>query len=240
MTAYNKESPETIQAMFNNIATNYDRTNAILSFYMHHLWNAALVRHVVVPCQPKSLVDLCAGTGEIAFRCIKAAPSLQTIHLVDFSAEMLDQARSKAEKKPVASPSLFYLQADVQELPLDSSSVDCVTMAYGIRNVRGTEQCLSEVYRILKTGGSFGILELTEPSHGLLKRSHSLYLKMFLPLLGKWLTSDQEAYQYLCNSIHTFVKPTDLKKKLASAGFSHLRIKKLLGGVATLFIAQKL
>lgn len=240
MGTYSKDKPESIQSMFDNIATNYDRTNAVLSFCMHHLWNSALVKHVVAPCEPKSLVDLCAGTGEIAFRCIKDIPSLETVQLVDFSHQMLECAKHKAGNCGPTAPSISYLQADVQELPLPDNSVDCMTMAYGIRNVRDPARCVAEVFRTLEPGGSFGILELTEPSNTILRIGHTVYLRTLLPLLGKILTSDQEAYQYLCNSIHTFVKPAALKKTLVDAGFSHIRVKPLAGGIATLFIAQKL
>lgn len=240
MSLYTKQRPETIQKMFDNIATNYDRTNAVLSFCMHHLWNAALVKNVVVPCEPKSLVDLCAGTGEIAFRCIKAAPSLEAVQLIDFSSEMLECAKYKAPKGSVAGPSISYLQADVQELPLPDNSVDCMTIAYGIRNVNDPAKCIKEVYRALEPGGSFGILELTQPENFVMRMGHGVYLRTVLPLLGKMLTSDQDAYTYLCNSIHTFVKPAELKQNLLEAGFKHLRVKPLAGGIATLFIAQKL
>lgn len=240
MHSYNKNKPDSIQSMFDNIADSYDRTNAVLSFYLHHTWNAALVRNVVVPCEPKSLVDLCAGTGEIAFRSIKAVSSLETVQLVDFSAQMLGCAKHKARSMELEKPSISYLQADVQELPLPDNSVDCMTMAYGIRNVANPFQCFREVYRTLEPGGSFGILELTRPSNPFLRAMHFAYLKTVLPLLGKWLTSDKDAYTYLCNSIHTFVKPDELKKTLEETGFRHLRVKPLAGGIATLFIAQKL
>lgn len=237
---YNKSKPETIQSMFDQIANNYDRTNAVLSFCMHHLWNASLVRNVVAPCEPKSLADLCAGTGEIAFRCIKAVPSLEAVQLIDFSEHMLEIAKKKAQQTKATNPLLSFLQADVHKLPLPDNSVDCTTMAYGIRNVCDPSRCLREIYRILQPGGSLGILELTEPENFVLKWTHTLYLRTLLPLLGKIFTSNKEAYEYLCSSIHTFVKPATLKEQIADAGFRHIRIKKLSGGIATIFIAQKI
>lgn len=238
MPAYNKDKPETIQSMFDNIANDYDRTNAVLSFYMHHLWNAALVKHTVTPNNPKTLVDLCAGTGEIAFRSIKTTPSLEKVTLIDFSQEMLACAKEKA-KKSTSTPEVSYIQANVENIPLPNNSVDCMTMAYGIRNVKNPIKCLQEVHRTLQPGGTFGILELTRPTNRLLKTGHNLYLKTILPILGKWLTSDEAAYTYLCQSIHSFVKPNELKQKLIDSGFQNLHIKPLAGGIATLFIAKK-
>lgn len=239
MDVYNKQKPESIQSMFDHIAANYDRTNAVLSFGMHHLWNAALIKHVVMPCRPTSLVDLCAGTGEIAFRSLKQVPSLKAVQLIDFSQQMLECAQHKASNFRLNSSVLSYSQADVQKLPLSSNSIDCMTIAYGIRNVCDPAKCIQEAFRALKRGGAFGILELTEPSNSILKIGHSLYLKRVLPLLGKLLTSDQAAYTYLCNSIHSFVKPRVLSQTLSAAGFEGLQIKSLTGGIATLFIAKK-
>lgn len=236
---YAKSKPDSIQSMFDAIATNYDRTNAVLSFCMHHLWNAALVRETLACSHPRSLVDLCSGTGEIAFRSIRATPSLETVQLIDFSSEMLQCAKRKAENGGIVTPSISFIQADVQELPLASNSIDSMTMAYGIRNVNDRLKCLHEVARCLRPGGTFGILELTQPTHNLLKVLHTTYLKTALPLLGKLLTSNQDAYKYLCNSIHTFVKPATLKDELLDAGFSSLSITPLSGGIATLFIAKK-
>lgn len=239
MTVYQKSRPESIQKMFDAIAKNYDRTNAVLSFCMHHYWNDALVKHAVLPCRPKSLVDLCAGTGEIAFRSIHSVPSLDSIQLVDFSAEMLECAKNKAEKKGRAFASISYIQADVQSLPLADNSIDCMTMAYGIRNVYDRKKCFGEVFRTLESNGVFGILELTEPTNRLLRTLHKGYLKTALPLLGKLFTSDQEAYSYLCNSIHAFVKPAELQSELRASGFSAIQALPLTGGIATLFIARK-
>lgn len=239
MGAYNKNQPETIQKMFNSIASNYDRTNAVLSFCMHHLWNATLVRKAVAPIKPEVLVDLCAGTGEIAFRSIKAVPSLKDVRLIDFSPHMLECAKQKAEKSKISSPKLSYIQANVQELPLEDNTIDCMTMAYGIRNVCDRKACFKEVFRALRNNGTFTVLELTEPSNKILKTFHSTYLKTALPFLGKWLTSDKEAYSYLCNSIHSFIKPEMLQNELLEAGFYDLKTFSLVGGVATLFIARK-
>lgn len=240
MEGYSKSKPETIQLMFDTIASRYDKTNAILSFGLHHKWNASLIKHVVIPTSPKILVDLCAGTGEIAFRGIHAAPSLENVYLIDFSKEMLACAKKKAEKLPLGNAKINYLQADVESIPLPDHSVDCITMAYGIRNVSNREKCMREVFRVLKTGGSIGILELTRPDHKILRFGHTLYLQKVLPLLGKLLTSDKKAYRYLCDSIHCFIRPEEIKQELTSIGFRQIRQKSFLGGIATLLLAQKL
>lgn len=241
MANYNKNNPETIQAMFGSIAKQYDKTNGILSFQLHRYWNHQLVKSIM-PLElqlQESGVDLCCGTGEIAFTFLKKTQQSCTMHLIDFCQEMLSCAQEKAKNLPLTHHKMTYIQADVQELPLENQSINFATMAYGIRNVKSSEKCLKEVYRVLKPGGVFGILELTQPENTILRFGHKFYLKTILPILGRMLTSNQDAYQYLCNSINAFIKPKELESKLLQAGFDRVQIKALHGGIATILIARK-
>lgn len=241
MTLYNKNAPETIQAMFGSIAKSYDRTNALLSFQLHRLWNRRLVDAVIKGSNAASCVaDLCCGTGAIAFTWLKKAKPSQTAYLIDFCPEMLACAKFKADRlKLDAAHHLSYIQADVQALPLANDSIDCMTMAYGIRNVKTPLLCFQEAFRALKKGGTLGILELTEPRSAFLRFGHRLYLKAFLPTIGKLLTSDRQAYEYLSRSIGAFTKPEELAILLRQAGFGDIQITPLTGGIATLLIARK-
>lgn len=240
MTKYDKTNPASIQAMFNSIAKSYDRTNAVLSFQMHRLWNRELVRQTALTCHPDTMLDLCCGTGEIAFNYLKKAQKPCHMHLLDFSEGMLLYAKEKAKQLNIPScHQLSYIQADAQAIPLQNASISCATMAYGIRNIKDPAACMREVYRTLKPGGSFGILELTEPSNAILRLGHRAYLRTALPTLGWFLTSNQEAYQYLCNSIHTFIKPAELQRLMMQAGFEKITISPLMGGIATILFAKK-
>lgn len=237
---YQKDSPTSIQSMFNSIAKQYDLTNAILSLSLHKRWNQALIQHVQKYSTPQTILDLCSGTGEIAFNFINQLTHPCHAYLIDFSSEMLECARNKAIKGKFKYPhQLSYLEADVQKLPLMDEMADCATMAYGIRNVKDPAQCMREVYRVLKPGGVFGILELTRPKYRLLRIGHQLYLKTLIPLLGKWLTDNQDAYQYLCQSIQSFYNPEALTNSLSNCGFVNLQCHSLWGGIATIILGQK-
>lgn len=237
---YNKNAPETIQSMFNSIAKDYDRTNAVLSFQLHKWWNRELVRIAVLPYSPDAYLDLCCGTGDIAFTYLKKSPKPCQAYLLDFSDQMLSYAREKAGNLKLSSVhQLSYLNADAQVIPLDDQSVQCVTIAYGIRNVKDPIKCFKEVYRVLRPGGTFGILELTQPNNTFLRMGHKLFLRTCVPILGRYLTSNQAAYQYLCNSIQTFVKPPELISALRSIGFMHTKSLPLSGGTATILFAKK-
>lgn len=225
--------------MFNSIAKDYDRTNAVLSLQMHKQWNRALVKHAIEASQPQTMLDLCCGTGAIAFDYLKKTKQPTQAYLLDFSEEMLQCAKQQAEKEPLTHHSITYFQADAQAIPLPNSSIDCVTIAYGIRNVASPRRCIEDAYRVLLPGGTFGMLELTQPKNKLLRFGHRLYLRTVLPIVGKLLTRNQEAYSYLCNSIQTFIPPETLVSLLSATGFRQVTHKSLFGGAATLFIAKK-
>ena len=242
MTMYDKQRPETIQSMFGSIAKSYDKTNAVLSFQLHRLWNRKLIQATVQKAEGRSctVADLCCGTGAITFPWLKAKNAQHEAYLIDFCPEMLECAKVKASAlKLTPFHTIHYLQADVQDLPLEIETADYATLAYGIRNVESPIKCFHEVYRVLKAGGTFGILELTEPRNPVLRFGHSLYLKLLLPVFGKLFAKNGEAYKYLSQSIQAFVKPAELKLLLEEAGFSEVQVRPLSGGIATLFIATK-
>jgi demethylmenaquinone methyltransferase / 2-methoxy-6-polyprenyl-1,4-benzoquinol methylase len=188
---YQKENPETIQELFNAIAKQYDRVNGVLSLQLHRYWNSKLVNSLLRKRESETILDLCCGTGEIAFRFLQKSHRPCEAYLLDFSEEMLLCGEEKAKKCKLQTHQIHYLQADAQEIPLPDSSVDCITMAYGIRNIKDPLRCAKEAFRVLRPGGYFGILELTQPANVLLRMGHQLYLKTAVPLLGKWLTSNQ-------------------------------------------------
>ncbi len=239
MTEYKKEDPQTIQSMFGNIAKQYDRTNGVLSMQMHKCWNRKLVKEVVGTRLPDNILDLCCGTGEIGLNYLKGRTVPCETFLLDFTPEMLECAKIKAGKLSLDRHLIHYIQADAQEIPLPNQSIDAATMAYGIRNIKDPLKCVREVHRVLKSGGVFGILELTQPKNRVLRFGHSVYLRYVLPIMGRFLTSNKDAYQYLCNSIHTFVPPETLENVLQTAGFHNTKRISLTGGIATIVIGTK-
>jgi demethylmenaquinone methyltransferase / 2-methoxy-6-polyprenyl-1,4-benzoquinol methylase len=234
---YNKNDPQSIQRMFGSIAKQYDRTNAILSFNMHKIWNKKLIQETLNIHTSLTYLDLCCGTGEIALNYLKNAKNPCEAYMLDFCPEMLHVAKDRM--KDLGSHKLTFLQADAQAIPLTNETIHYATMAYGIRNIPDPEKCFKEVYRVLKSGGKLGILELTQPHNVFLKAGHTVYLNTFLPVMGKVVTSNRDAYQYLCNSIKAFTKPEQLKETLRRCGFKNVHVKPLTGGIATIIVAEK-
>lgn len=239
MPPYQKENPSTIQSMFNSIAKQYDKANAVLSLQLHKRWNHTLVCQVMSPLKTHTYLDLCSGTGDIAFDYLQTNPATCQAFLIDFSANMLSCAKAKAATLHLKRHEIKYIEADVQNIPLGKDTIDCATMAYGIRNVKDPSVCIGEVFRVLKPGSRFGILELTQPHNSLLRLGHQLYLKTILPFFGKILTTNQDAYDYLQNSIQTFIAPSDLEKLMQERGFVNTSRLSLAGGIATILIGTK-
>lgn len=239
---YEKSTPGAIRSLFNSIAQDYDRANSLMSFGMHYVWNRRLVKSLGVDFRkPNTLLDLCAGTGEISYEYLKqakaAGAACQSVHLLDFSEGMLEQAKVKS--KAYCEHKLSFHVADAQVLPLPAACVDYATMAYGIRNVQDPKKAAFEVLRVLRPGGTWGILELTRPQNGVLRWGHNLYLQHVLPLIGRAAASNEEAYNYLARSIREFLQPQDVAAMLRSLGFASVTLKPVFGGVAHILLAKK-
>ncbi len=231
---YEKSDPNTIKLMFGAIAKRYDFVNGVLSFNLHKIWNKKLIQHTFSQ-NPATFLDLCAGTGEIAYTWLKTTKTPKKGYLVDFCKEMLDCARERAPK----NHDLELIVADAQAIPLPDSSVEAVSVAYGIRNVKDPSLCFREVNRVLQPNGLFGILELTEPKNQIIAYLHRFYLTKALPFFGGLLTTNPKAYSYLSKSIQNFSKPTEIKEKLEKAGFTQVEIIPLTFGIAHIILAKK-
>ena len=226
--------------MFGSIAKQYDKTNAILSFNLHKSWNKQLLNSRTSKDEGFSYLDLCCGTGEIGLNFLKNEEHCDEAYLLDFCEEMLFVAKERARSLDLKTSKITFLQADAQCIPLTSNNVDFATMAYGIRNIPDIEKCFKDRYRVLKKSGQLSILELTEPTNPVLNFGHSVYLKAVLPVVGKLITSNKNAYEYLCNSIKSFTKPEAIQSSLEACGFKNVELVPLMGGIATLIKAYKL
>jgi len=230
--AYEAASPTSIQALFASIAPSYDKANSFASLGCHHAWNQRLIKSVA---GAKYLLDLCAGTGEIALGFLESHPTSRAT-LIDFCPEMLQVAQHKGEK---FSQRMELICADAMALPFQQACFDAVTLAYGIRNVLHPKICLQEIFRVLIPEGRLSILELTRPSLRPLGWLHRLYTRTCLPIFGHYVSHNAPAYRYLAKSVQAFVSPEELCNILQSCGFIEIQTQPLLLGAATLFTCKK-
>lgn len=226
------QKPSTIKAVFSNIAEKYDKLNSWMTLGIYKSWNQELVNTVQRRSTTNHLLDLCAGTGAISELFIRQKKQAKST-LIDFCKPMLDLAKKRLGAKA------RYIEADVMELPIKDAAFEAITISYGIRNVRYPKRCIAEAYRVLKPGGVLAILELTRPKNFLIRLLHRLWLRITLPLLGKAIAKNKEAYCYLSNSVEQFLPVENLIFLLKSAGFSSMQIKQMSFGAVTLISAKK-
>jgi len=226
-----------IQRMFGEIAPWYDFLNHLLSLNIDRHWRRKAVRLVPpLPADQGPILDLCTGTGDLAFAYNTAAKGLVPIVGADFCAPMLDRARSKA----ATGQPITFVEADAQALPFADDTFQIVSNAFGLRNVTDTARGLAETTRVLRPGGRAAILEFSKPRHWFFGRLYRWYFRYLLPLVGQLLSRNQEsAYRYLPESVIRFPDYEDLANLMRDAGLANVTYHPLTLGIATLYVGEK-
>jgi demethylmenaquinone methyltransferase / 2-methoxy-6-polyprenyl-1,4-benzoquinol methylase len=227
-----QEASQQVREMFTRIAPRYDLLNHLLSAQMDRLWRARAARELasILQRQDAIVLDLCCGTGDLAFALKRKAKA--RILGADFSHTMLVRAREKSLSANGAAP-IPFLEADALHLPFANHSFDLVTSAFGFRNLANYEDGLSEIFRVLKPGGTIAILEFAEPAPGFLGDSYRFYTRTVLPKIGGLISGDSEAYSYLPKSVARFFHPEELASVFKTVGYSEVRYYLMtLGSVA--------
>lgn len=216
--------------MFDRIAGRYDLLNSVMTAGLHHAWRVrAADRAEVSPGD--SVLDVCCGTGDLAFELAgRVSPGGHVVGC-DFSEPMLDLAREKAASKSVEA--VRFEWADALQLPYDAGRFDAVTVGFGVRNFADRDQGLREMARVLRPGGRLVVLEFTEPRRPPFSTFYSLWFDRIVPVLGR-LTENPEAYSYLAESVHNFPDPPSLAAKMNAAGLGRIRWLVLAGGILTI------
>jgi demethylmenaquinone methyltransferase / 2-methoxy-6-polyprenyl-1,4-benzoquinol methylase len=234
-----QDASRKVREMFTRIAPRYDLLNHLLSGQMDKRWRARAARELQPILQrPDAVVlDLCCGTGDLAFALAKAGKA--QILGADFSHPMLVRAREKAREEANGRPPIPFFEADALRLPFADASFDLVTTAFGFRNLANYEAGLREILRVLKPGGSVAILEFTEPEPGLLGSAYRFYCQKMLPKIGGWISGDSAAYEYLPKSVKRFFHPQELSDLLQSVGYGQVRVVLMMLKSVALHIAVK-
>ena len=219
---------------FEKISPKYDLANDCLSFGIHRFWRKQLVASALKD-QPHAILDLATGSGAVAFSLKSKARYPTKIVGLDFCEGMLALAK---KEEALQNLGITFTLGDCLNLPFEDHSFDAITIAYGLRNLEDRQQGLREMHRVLKPHtGKLHILEFTQPK-GWQKPFHRAYQKTFLPTLGKWITGDKDAYEYLSESIHNFPTIESIKSELSQAGFKPQLAKHLFSGISALHVAS--
>ena len=224
------EASQKVREMFTQIAPRYDLLNHLLSFELDRLWRTRAAKHLrPILGRPDALVlDLCCGTGDLAFALAHAGKA--RILGADFAHTMLVRARTKsgdlaASNGTGAGPRMPFFEADALRLPFADGSFDLVTSAFGFRNLANYEAGLREIHRVLKPGGTVAILEFAEPPEGFLGNLYRWYFTKVLPRVGWLISGHQSAYTYLPKSVARFFRPPELAALLHSVGYRSVNFR---------------
>jgi demethylmenaquinone methyltransferase / 2-methoxy-6-polyprenyl-1,4-benzoquinol methylase len=235
------EKQARVDGIFHSVARRYDLMNDLMSAGLHRLWKDTLVTAVNPPSgsRPFVLLDLAGGTGDIAFRLAQTAGPGIHITVYDINPGMLKVGRERAAGCGLNDVIVFD-EGNAEELSYADRTFDCVTIAFGIRNVPCIERALAEAYRVLKIGGHFLCLEFSTTDLPVLDQLYDLYSFQVIPRIGEMVTGNREAYQYLVESIRKFPRPKIFAQMIKRAGFHRVSFVPMTGGIVALHSGWKL
>jgi len=228
--ATNLAEPQRVRTMFGSIARRYDLANHLLSCGIDFYWRkhaARIVRH----WGSRQILDIATGTGDLAIALQEAVPN-GSIKAMDILPEMVDLARRKGVQD--------VRVADAMNLPFDDGTFDCVTIAFGLRNLPDWAGGVREMSRILNKSGHVLVLEFSLPTLPVLHSVYRFYLHRCLPIIGAFITGHRGAYDYLGDSIEEFPNGQRMVELLETNGFRNGRAEPLTGGIVTIYTAEKL
>jgi len=231
-----------LEDFYRDIYPTYDRVNRIFTFGRDRHWRK-LAAQVCLSSSPASVLDLCTGTGDFVFELARQAVGGVVLTGYDFSNEMLSEARIKQQRLGEREKPVEFVQGDVAHMPFADGQFDSVGITFGLRNlVYENSQAgrhLSEIYRVLRKGGQFVILESSRPSNAVWRFFNTLYLRMVLPYLGGLISGNVPAYRYLATSSRNYYSIREMSRVLEDAAFAIVFTKALFLGSVMLLVAVK-
>jgi demethylmenaquinone methyltransferase/2-methoxy-6-polyprenyl-1,4-benzoquinol methylase len=230
-----------VNDVFHSVARRYDLMNDLMSGGLHRAWKDALVTAVNPPKseRPFALLDLAGGTGDVAFRVADAGGAGTRVTVCDINTDMLEVGRERARQRGLDGVVAFE-EGNAEELPYSERSFDCVTIAFGIRNVPRVDVALAEAFRVLRIGGKFLCLEFSAVDVPGLDRLYDFYSFNVIPALGRAVVGDAESYRYLVESIRRFPKPEAFAAMLRAAGLKRVAFQQMTGGIVALHSGWRL
>jgi demethylmenaquinone methyltransferase/2-methoxy-6-polyprenyl-1,4-benzoquinol methylase len=243
MVAYTDKATQSgfLRDVFTAVPAHYDLINHLMTWGLDIRWRQMAARQCLAS-QPRRVLDLCCGTGDLAITIARLAGSNTEVTGIDYSQPMLEIAERKAEKLGYKGR-LSLVFGDIASIPFPEAYFDCIGTSFAFRNLTYknplAERYIAEVLRVLNIGGRFFIVETSQPRLRLIKKLYHLYLRYFVFRLGWLISGNREAYHYLADSAENHYDPEELKKLLIEAGFRQVSFRRLFLGAASIHIAIK-
>jgi len=230
-TVDEREKSQRVRGVFDSVAGKYDLMNDLMSLGLHRAWKAYAVA-VAAPKAGEQVLDVAGGTGDLARALAReVGPRGMVVH-TDINQAMLRAGRERLLDEGLVLPTVL---CDAERLPFQSGRFDLVTVAFGLRNMTHKDLALSEMNRVLRPGGRLLVLEFSKVAEPL-RKPYDWYSFQVLPRLGQWVAGDSESYRYLAESIRVHPDQTELKAMMKTAGFGHVDVHNLSGGVVALHV----
>lgn len=226
------EKRRRVAKVFDSVAGNYDLMNDAMSFGVHRLWKRFTVEQT--GARPgQRILDLAGGTGDLAGRLARLVGPGGEVVIGDINASMLQVGRARLLDRGIAG-NVRFVQANAESLPFPDNSFDCITIAFGLRNVTDKQKALESMYRTLRPGGRLLVLEFSKPQLPGLAPLYDLYSFRVLPAMGRLIARDADSYRYLAESIRMHPDQETLKGMMEQAGFEDCDYFNLSGGIVAL------
>ena len=225
-----------VKGVFDSVASNYDFMNDVMSLGTHRLWKNYTIASSNVSKGDKVL-DIAGGTGDLAIKFRKKVGDSGKVILSDINGSMLEEGRKNLINHGVID--VDFIQANAESLPFEDNTFDCVSIAFGLRNVTHKNIALKQMHRVLKKGGSLLVLEFSKVENEMLEKIYDAYSFNLIPKLGQFFANDEDSYQYLAESIRKHPDQETLKTMALDAGFGFCEYHNLSGGIVALHKAIK-
>ena len=225
-----------VKGVFDSVASNYDLMNDVMSLGTHRLWKNYTIASSNVSKGDKVL-DIAGGTGDLAIKFRKKVGGSGKVILSDINGSMLEEGRKNLINHGIID--VDFIQANAESLPFKDNTFDCVSIAFGLRNVTHKNIALKQMHRVLKKGGSLLVLEFSKVENEMLEKIYDAYSFNLIPKLGQFFANDEDSYQYLAESIRKHPDQETLKTMTLDAGFGFCEYHNLSGGIVALHKAIK-
>ncbi|MCF7981250.1 MAG: bifunctional demethylmenaquinone methyltransferase/2-methoxy-6-polyprenyl-1,4-benzoquinol methylase UbiE [Pseudomonadales bacterium] len=232
-----EEKAKKVAEVFHSVANKYDVMNDLMSLGIHRIWKRFTIELSGVRAG-QQVLDVAGGTGDLSRSFSRLVGDKGRVILSDINSSMLEVGRDRLLDQGI-SDNIDYVQANAECLPFADNSFDCITIAFGLRNVTDKDAALRSLTRVLKPGGRLLVLEFSKPNNPIFSKIYDTYSFSLLPAIGKLVTGDADSYRYLAESIRMHPDQETLRKMMEDAGLTRCEYHNMTGGVVAIHMGIK-